>query len=246
MPDTWFRLPVTDAPLRLFCLPYAGGNASMFAPWQQLLGPDIEVMAAHLPGRLKRIKEVPIRAMPELARELSTEMRPYLDRRFALFGISMGALAAYETLRLLESAGFEAVRLIVASYPAPSLPLRRRPMHAASDEEFTQMLRVIGAAPRALLDSAGMLEIVLPAVRADFELTETYKYSDRPPIRASITAIYGADDHVTSKYDMAEWSRETGAGFDLLEIGGGHFMVHSAAKDICSLIQTSLTGETNR
>ena len=233
MADAWFRKPATGAPTRLFCLPYAGGNAAVFASWQAMLAPDIEVMPARLPGRLERIKEPARCSLPGLARELADAMIPYLDRPFAVFGVSMGALLAFETLRLLEAAGYEAVRLIPASYPAPSLPSCRPAMHATSDEEFIETLRMIGAAPPGFFDAPGLMNLVLPTVRADFAVTETYGYRDSPVLRTPITAIYGTGDHIASREDFSGWSRETSAGFDLHEMSGGHFMVHSQAGQLC-------------
>lgn len=36
---------------RIYCLPYAGGSASIFAGWRQALPANLEVCAIELPGR---------------------------------------------------------------------------------------------------------------------------------------------------------------------------------------------------
>ncbi len=44
----------TDARLRLFCFPNAGGGASAYIPWIGALAPTIEVHPVQLPGRENR------------------------------------------------------------------------------------------------------------------------------------------------------------------------------------------------
>src|SRR3569833_1513973 len=55
----WFLIsrPKPFARYRLFCFPYAGGSASAFLPWEDLLPPQIELVAIPAPGRANRLDE---------------------------------------------------------------------------------------------------------------------------------------------------------------------------------------------
>ena len=57
----WFlsTRPAPSAPIRLFCLPPAGGGASTFRRWGAALGELVDVRAVALPGREARISERP-------------------------------------------------------------------------------------------------------------------------------------------------------------------------------------------
>src|SRR5579859_3905311 len=80
--------------LRLFCLPYAGGGASMFRDWTTGLPADIDVCPILLPGRESRVREPAFSRVEPLVEALAPAVLPYLDVPYALFGHSMGALIA--------------------------------------------------------------------------------------------------------------------------------------------------------
>jgi len=91
--------PNRRASVRLFCFPYAGGGDSIFHSWQQSLPDTIEVCPVQLPGRNSRITEPPCKEMNQLIRLAGQALAPYLDKPFALFGHSMGALISFEIAR---------------------------------------------------------------------------------------------------------------------------------------------------
>jgi medium-chain acyl-[acyl-carrier-protein] hydrolase len=93
-PGQWFsiRQPNPRAALRLFCFPYAGGGARIYSAWPQNLPPSFEVCAVQLPGRETRMREQPFRALTPAVEAVAAAIEPYLDRPFAFFGHSMGAM----------------------------------------------------------------------------------------------------------------------------------------------------------
>src|SRR5215207_163972 len=103
----WFSAaqPNSRASVRLFCFPYAGGDAQVYRAWSRHLPPSVEVLAARLPGRGPRIKEAPFRDLAPLIVAVASAVAPYLDRPFAFFGHSMGALISFELARLLRERG---------------------------------------------------------------------------------------------------------------------------------------------
>ncbi|MGH3564876.1 MAG: thioesterase II family protein [Pseudonocardia sp.] len=60
-----------------------------------------------------------------LAGRLLEGLVSYLDRLFALFGHSMGALIAFELARQLRTKGLESVQVFVSGCKAPHLPRDR-------------------------------------------------------------------------------------------------------------------------
>src|SRR5919197_4113314 len=69
---TWLIRPQprSSARLRLFCLAYAGGGASLFRSWPNGLPADVEVCGVQLPGRETRLFERPFMAMGPLVDDL--------------------------------------------------------------------------------------------------------------------------------------------------------------------------------
>lgn len=62
--DTWIAFPQRNprSKLRLLCLPYAGGDASLFHRWPENLPDAVEVCAVKLPDREARFNEAPLHA----------------------------------------------------------------------------------------------------------------------------------------------------------------------------------------
>ena len=86
-----YRKTGIEPSLRLFCLPYAGGSASVFRDWPDRLPKSVEVCAIQLPGRETRLSEPAFTRLHPLVQELAQALLPSLDRPFAFFGYSVGA-----------------------------------------------------------------------------------------------------------------------------------------------------------
>ncbi len=220
--------PNPRARLRLFCLPYAGGGALIFRAWPDGLPADVEVCPIQLPGRGSRLMERPFTQLASLVEALAQALIPLLDKPFAFFGHSLGALVGFELARHLRSLyGVHPVRLIVSASRAPQFPHRDRPIHTSSEEEFLAQLRRLNGTPGELLEHAELMEIMLPVLRADFALYETYVYSPEPPLGCPISAFGGLQDRKVSDSDLDGWRDQTSASFSLRTFPGDHFFLNT-------------------
>jgi medium-chain acyl-[acyl-carrier-protein] hydrolase len=245
MPDpAWFHVPVPrpDAPLRLICFPHAGGGAAAFRGWPDLMGRYIEVAAARLPGRENRFAEPRLRRMPDAVRALTAALLPSLDRPYALFGHSLGALLAYETARALAAAGRpEPVHLVVAASRAPGHQQDGPPLHSLPDDAaFVARLREFGGLPDEVLAQTALISVLLPTVRDDFELAESYRPPPGPPLHCPVTALAGSADRTAGSADLERWRTATTGPFRVRTAPGGHFFVSDAAATTAALVKDAL------
>lgn len=216
------------AVVRLFCLPYAGGGASVFRPWCQRLQQSVEIHPVQLPGRENRLSDPPFRNARELVETLAEALAPYLDKPFALFGHSMGAIIAFELARHLRRVqGVEPAYMFFSAHRAPQLPDTEPKSYALPDEELVRILSSLDGTPREVLDHPELLNLMLPLLRADFELGQTYEYYDEPPFNCPVTAFGGLLDS-TTREELDAWREQTTAPFNLRMLNGGHFFLHTA------------------
>jgi medium-chain acyl-[acyl-carrier-protein] hydrolase len=244
-PSPWTRIvrPRPAARLRLICLPWAGGGASGYRDWPAHLPDDVEVVAVQLPGRESRLGEPPVTSMEPLVAGLAAGVRGQLDRPFALFGHSMGALIAFELARRLRSMGREPVRLLVSGARPPHLPSRRaRDRHTLPDQEFVATVRELGGMPPEVLDSPDLLDLVLPALRGDFALVEGYAWRAGPALHCPISAFGGVEDDEVGRDDLAAWSRHTTGSFRRHLLPGGHFFVNSSRESLLQIVAAEVDG----
>jgi len=226
----WLRRlkPNPQARLRLFCFHFAGGSASAFRTWPALLAehrPEVEVCAVQPPGRENRLNEKPFTQVTSLVDALIMALRPELDRPFALFGHSMGAIVAYELAQALTRSGTPPTHLLVSGRRAPGTPERYPPIHLAPTDDA--LLRAIqqryGNLPELLLQDAELKAIYAPLLRADFTLVESYTPSSLTPLPCPITAFGGADDPIATETELFAWHALTQSDFALHLLPGDHF-----------------------
>jgi medium-chain acyl-[acyl-carrier-protein] hydrolase len=226
--DPWisYRQSGPKTRLRLFCFPYAGAGALIFRTWSDALPPDVEVCPVQLPGRGTRLAERPFTRLSPLVEALAQALAPILDRPFAFFGHSLGALVSFELARQIRRQyGVHPVRFFVSAGRAPHIPHRVPPIHTLPDKEFLTELHRLNGTASELLDHEELMEIMLPLLRADFALYETYVYLAEPPLDCPISAFGGLQDHRVCKSDLEAWRAHTSGSFSLRMFPGDHFFL---------------------
>jgi medium-chain acyl-[acyl-carrier-protein] hydrolase len=226
--DSWisFRKPGSQARLRLFCFPYAGAGAVIFRTWSDALPADVEVCPIQLPGRGTRLMERPFTQLSPLVEALAQALVPLLDKPFAFFGHSLGALVSFELARRIRRQyDVHPVRLFVSASHAPQVLPRGAPIHTLPEKEFLAELRRLNGTPSELLDHEELMEIMLPVLRADFAVYETYVYSTDPPLNCPISAFGGVDDRRVNYSDLEAWRTQTNLSFSLRMFPGDHFFL---------------------
>jgi medium-chain acyl-[acyl-carrier-protein] hydrolase len=226
-PEISRYLPATpDAPalLRLFCFPYAGGGASAFRLWGRILPPEVQVCPVQLPGRETRLSERAHTGLRPLVTELVEALGPWLDLPYAFFGHSLGALVAFELIReLRRQAVPQPARLFVSAARAPHLPLREPRIHDLPEAQFlAELCRRYGGMPAEVLRSPDLLRLLLPVLRGDLSVLETFEYQGDEPLACPVVAFGGLQDAHVTRDDLAHWRDETSSAFALQLFPGTH------------------------
>jgi medium-chain acyl-[acyl-carrier-protein] hydrolase len=221
-----YAKPRPLARLRLFCFPYAGGGATTFRAWQDALPPSVEVLPVQLPGRGRRMAEPAFTRTRSLARALAQALRPYFDKPFAFFGHSMGALISFELARELRREHQPGpLQLFLSGRRAPQFPSTDAPTYDLPDAEFIEALRGLEGTPEEVLAQPELIQLMMPLLRADFELCETYAHEPEPPLACPISAYGGLQDAGVTREQLEGWREQTAGGFTLRMLPGGHFFV---------------------
>lgn len=230
-----------EAALRLFCFAYAGASVSAFHAWSEVLPPDIELCPIQLPGRGTRIQETPCQRLHPLVQTLAPLIQAQADRPFAFFGHSLGALIGFEVAReLRRQSGPTPKYLWMSGSRAPQLPDVEPPIHRLSDARFTEKLRQLQGTPTAILEDEQMMARLLPALRADFALLETYLYTNEAPLDIPIMVFGGHQDCKVSPDDLGAWRDQTTQAFKLQMFAGNHFFLHSVHQRLGEIITQEL------
>jgi medium-chain acyl-[acyl-carrier-protein] hydrolase len=232
---------------RLFCFPYAGGGTALFRDWPSLLPPQIELCTIAAPGREARFGEPAPRQVAEWVDGLFPELETAIDRPFALFGHSLGALVAFELARRLrERRARQPDHLFVSGCRAPQLPRSKPPTHDLPTPAFREELRRMNGTPPEVLAHPELLELLEPLLRADFAAAETYSYAEAPPLEVPILAFGGDRDPEVSQADLGAWSEQTTAAFGAFTFPGDHFFLGAAKRAVLARVRGSLENGASR
>lgn len=219
--------------LRVFCIPYAGGGASIYRGWSELAPPGVVIRALDLPGREALFGQPPLASMEAAVEHVLREIGPELDAPFVFYGHSLGAAIAFHVTRRLRALRERLPEhLVVAARAAPHRAPRTAPIADLPEREFKAELRRLGQTPEAVLENHELMQLLLPTLRSDFRLDETLSCVPEPPLPCPITAFGGLDDREVTRDELDAWREHTAGGFTLKFFAGDHFFLHPSRRSV--------------
>mmetsp|Transcript_26999 Transcript_26999/g.49634 ORF Transcript_26999/g.49634 Transcript_26999/m.49634 type:complete len:2699 (+) Transcript_26999:91-8187(+) len=245
---------VCSAPsVRLVCFPHSGGGPSAFASWPELLDEKkVEVVAISAPGRERRIDAEPFTNWEALVGEICTALDDsgvIDDVPYAFYGHSFGAVLAYETARRLDSTlkpfRPRPVHVFVSAHHDPATIAKtgvnaERKFRELDGTALLKAVESFGFLPEELAADENLAKAVLPALRADLNMYETWTAApDRKPLSCSITALGGRDDTVPEAA-ISGWGQETAQRFEHKLFPGGHFYVDACRDELLLFLHEQL------
>ncbi|MFZ1007488.1 MAG: alpha/beta fold hydrolase [Candidatus Sulfotelmatobacter sp.] len=214
--------------LRVFCFPYAGGNANIFRDWQRHFPPDIDLCLVHLPGRGKRSGGQPFTRLEPLVQTIADLIMREPQFPYILFGHSVGALISFELARELRRRRFTLPRrLFLSGRRAPTTSSEKDPVFNLADDAFIAEVKRLNGTPKEVLEHPETRRLFLPVLRADFEIDDTYEYYSEERLSCPITVYGGLQDRDISLESLRAWEEQTSADCKLTMFPGDHFFLLS-------------------
>ena len=180
-------------------------------------------MPVEIPGRGKRSHEEYAKSIPECA-ALALQQIDTMSERYILHGHCMGALLAFEAIKLIQASGRQLPCFMVASG-------RNAPKHVndwlrrvggLDDRSLFKELQELGGVPRGL--SFAMAQHFLTVIRNDQAMSRDYDPGDTR-ISVPILALAGRDDKMTNAAALAEWEDYTSKFLSIGWLDGQHYFI---------------------
>lgn len=242
--EDWFA-PLREQDAVNCCVfPYSGAGVASFAPWKRRFNEGVGLFAAKLPGREDRFQEPARTDLVPLAQDFARVLRgsTLADQPLVLAGFSLGALLAFEVGRELRKLEVPIALLFAGASRAPQGRWSRGRLHKLKkDDDFIRELNArYSAIPQAVVDDQEARSLLLPIIRSDIALFETYKYTPQAPLGCEVVTLAGADDPVVRAKHIAPW-KQMGQSYRHRSFSGGHYFARThldaVVDTICRRIQ---------
>lgn len=195
-----------------------GGGAGFYRAWKDLPAHAPRIVPIQLPGREELFLDEPFRDAIAAAEVLARRVAERAGSEpVALFGHSLGAVLAYEVARRLErNPAVDFTHLYVSGSPGPWTGRSRRAT-GLDDDAFLARVREFAGYEHDALADPDMRELLLPILRADVEMHETYRPDSDEPLHTPITSLRGTEDALVTRAEAEEWRQATTGAFRLVE-----------------------------
>jgi surfactin synthase thioesterase subunit len=227
---------------RVICFHHAGGNPHVFQPWSNWLGFTLEIIAVELPGHGSRYREKLIPYAEEVAAEIVPHILPFFDEPIFFLGHSMGATLALETVRQLNQ--FNAVPnhlYVVGAYPPH---IKRQKIANQTDKSFLQAITKMEGMPKKFLEDPDLMTYLLPILRNDFRLTESYQQTIQS-LGCGLT-VYGGNKDIVPPSALVRWKELNPTKFSCHIFKGNHFFLHEHHDEFHSIFYRSIQEQIDK
>lgn len=223
----------------LYCLPCAGASATMYQRWRRQVPAWLAIEPVELPGRGKRMRETPIARMDALVESLSSDWLVRLRAPYALLGMSMGGLIAYEFALCASAVGQPPQALFVVASAAPGTRHDARRAGLESEAELIVEMRALGGTSDAVFGEPEILLPALAALKADFRVCASARGGWGEPLHCPVHVYGGRQDQI-SRSQLLAWQHATTSTCTLTWMAGGHFFMREQESDFLRHVVTAI------
>lgn len=216
--------------------PHAGGAAAAYRSLAKTLSSNgVDAYVVQYPQRADRRSHPAADSIEALAFELFGAGDWQLTAPLTLFGHCMGAVVAFEFARIAERNGVPVRALWASSGQAPSTVASSGPLPSTDSDVLADMVDLGGTDP-VLLEDEEFVELLVKAVKADYQALSGYSCQPDIRISANIHAVGGDRDHRISREMLASWETHTNGRFTLSHFAGGHFYLNDHLDAVARMV----------
>jgi surfactin synthase thioesterase subunit len=227
--------------INLFCFPFAGGNRYSYREYEQHAPPHLKIIPMEYPGRGARVKEPFILDMDVLVDKLYHEMRSSIgDDDYALYGHSMGGLVAFFLSKKLIANHYKPpLHIFVTGTSGPGSFAGHSKKYLLEKKAFIEEIKKLEGCPEEILQHDELLDYFEPILRADFQVSETFSYTQEQPIEVPMTVITGTEEDMDIE-DISLWQQETTHPVEFRKLPGKHFFIFKYPQEIMEVISKKI------
>ncbi|MDE7425931.1 MAG: thioesterase [Lachnospiraceae bacterium] len=228
--------------MKLFCIPYAGGSSTIYYKWKKCFPEFITIIPMEYKGHGRRLAELMDCSIEEVVDDLCVIVSQYLDGEdYAFYGHSMGSIVAFEMYHKMKKEGFkEPKHIFFSGHAAPECANNGLVKHLLTDEKLINEIVKMGGFSKKIMQEKKLVTTMLPILRNDFKIIETYQYNhNKEKMDCPISILYGIKDMIEVN-DLKMWEKYTTNSSSFYGFDGDHFFINEYYPVIAKIINNIL------
>lgn len=229
--------------MKMFCLPHAGGSATVYTKWKKYLDENIELQPVELSGRGSRMNEPLYSSLNEAIDDAAEVIKSkiYSEEDYIIYGHSMGAAIAYEVCcKFLKDNIKLPKNLFLSGRQCPFIDRDVEEIYKLNDEEFEKYILSLDGTPKEVFQDKELSKIFVPIIRSDYKNIETFKSINKTTVLPlPITVLNGCKDDLTDE-EINGWSKFTNKEFKRFDFDGGHFFLHDKISEVVNIVNNEV------
>lgn len=137
------------------------------------------------------------------------------------------------------------MHLFVSGRSAPHLVDSEPPIYNLPEAEFVTRLRSLNGMSSEVVENSELMALLVPILRADFAVCETYVYQAGLPLPCPITALGGLADPYVDRTGLSAWREHTSGTFTLRMFPGDHFYLNTQQYPLLRVLAQDLINLTH-
>jgi surfactin synthase thioesterase subunit len=206
----------------IIILPFAGGNASYFKCWQEVIGDKMKLEIIEYPGHGLRMKEPLCQNLDDLFDDIMIQLKNLSVSNPAIYGHSFGGLLVLE---LLRKKIITPEYVILSGINPPGTDGSTNVMVVPDNKnELFDYLESIGGLSECVLKDKRLFNLYFPVVKQDLLLAQELKENLCPfTINSHLLILNGIEDSLVNSVFIPIWRHTCGKQFLSMDYSGGHF-----------------------
>lgn len=226
--------------MKIFCLPYAGGSATIYSKWQQYNTSTLEFVPVEYPGR-GYLSNIPlISDFDKQCDFLLNSIKFELVDDYCLFGHSLGSYFAYELSKKIDNSNLHNPSHVFLSAARAPQYKKKKYINQLNDTDLKSVLLDYGGTPIEVLNNLELFNYFKPILKNDFKLYDDYSFKNSKKLSLSSTIFLGTEDTICYE-DVKAWKSLFQNGMSIKTIEGDHFFVNTNHLSLINYIKSTIT-----
>lgn len=219
--------------IKVFCLPYAGGSASIYFDWKAKYASTAEIIPIEYKGHGSLFGEPFYKDADEAADDICNRICNERPQNYIIYGHSMGSLIALLVAIKIEKRGYSPLpkAIIAGGMRPPHLKYKDEQLAHLPKDKLMKKIFDLGQMDSEIMSEPELVDMLYNVFQTDLKLSEAYDYDQPlPGISIPMVIMTGSKDTEAPLDEMKEWSRYTSNRFHIEEFAADHFFPFNCKK----------------